>query len=98
MPAGRCLVVRPVAPGDVDGLAALYGSLDEEDRFRRFSTSFVPPRSFFEAAAARCVPNFEADLLVLNRRTPHVQVVTLWTQCACSTPCIRARGDLGRGG
>jgi len=129
LPGGRCLVVRPVAPSDVDGLVALYGSLDEEDRYRRFFSNFVPPRSFFEhmatvgarggfgvvavdgacgpvvaeatyellpdgdgelamvvaeewrgwlgaylldvlieAAAARGVPNLEADVLVLNPR------------------------------
>lgn len=129
LPGGRCLIVRPVAPCDVDGLVALYGDLDEQDRYRRFFSSFVPPRPFFahvatvgerggfgvvavagdggpivaeanyellpdgdgelamvvaerwrgwlgaylldvliEAAAARGVPNLEADVLVLNQR------------------------------
>jgi hypothetical protein len=51
LPAGRCITIRPVGPGDVDGLAALYGGLSDEDRYRRFFSSFVPPRSFFERVA-----------------------------------------------
>lgn len=34
--SGRRLRVRPVAPGDVDGLVALYGTLSAEDRHLRF--------------------------------------------------------------
>jgi ribosomal protein S18 acetylase RimI-like enzyme len=45
------LTLRPVALGDVDGLVALYGTLSAQDRYRRFFSAFVPPRSFFEHMA-----------------------------------------------
>jgi hypothetical protein len=48
---GGHLTVRPVGPGDVDGLVALYATLDAEDRYRRFFSGFVPPRSFFQRLA-----------------------------------------------
>ena len=45
---GRTLVVRPVAHGDVDGLAALYAGLDDDARYRRFFSIYRPDRDFFE--------------------------------------------------
>jgi hypothetical protein len=48
LPGGGVLIVRPVAPADVDGLVALYDGLSDDDRYRRFFSSFGPPRSFFE--------------------------------------------------
>ncbi|HET6949340.1 MAG TPA: CBS domain-containing protein [Acidimicrobiales bacterium] len=129
LPGGRVLRVRPVEPGDVDGLVALYAGLSDGDRYRRFFSAYSPPRTFFarlasvvdrggfgvvavvdgteeivgeasyemlpdgdgelgmtvaagqrgwlgpylldvlaEAAAARGVPNLEADVLVTNSR------------------------------
>ncbi|HEX6568735.1 MAG TPA: GNAT family N-acetyltransferase, partial [Acidimicrobiales bacterium] len=52
LPDGRSLVVRPVAPGDVDGLAALYEGMSDEDRYRRFFSGFQPDRDFLERAVA----------------------------------------------
>jgi RimJ/RimL family protein N-acetyltransferase len=49
--SGRRLRVRPVAPGDVDGLVALYGTLSAEDRHLRFFSAFVPDRDFCEHLA-----------------------------------------------
>jgi hypothetical protein len=51
LPGGGVLTVRPVDPSDVDGLAALYGGLSNDDRYRRFFSSYRPPRSFFERLA-----------------------------------------------
>jgi hypothetical protein len=51
LPGGGRLRVRPVGPGDVDGLVALYALLSAEDRYRRFFSAFVPERAFFERAA-----------------------------------------------
>jgi hypothetical protein len=48
---GRTLVVRPVAPRDIDGLAALYGHMDVESRYRRFFSVYTPDHSFFERLA-----------------------------------------------
>jgi ribosomal protein S18 acetylase RimI-like enzyme len=48
---GRRLQVRPVAPGDVDGLVALYGTLSAEDRHLRFFSAFVADRDFCEHLA-----------------------------------------------
>ncbi len=45
------LRVRPVAPGDVEGLVALYGTLSDEDRHLRFFSAFVPDRDFCERLA-----------------------------------------------
>ena len=42
---------RPVAPGDVDGLVALYRTLSDEDRHLRFFSTFVPDRAFCERLA-----------------------------------------------
>jgi ribosomal protein S18 acetylase RimI-like enzyme len=52
LPGGGELVVRRVAADDVDGLAALYAGLSEEDRYRRFFSYFAPERPFFERIAA----------------------------------------------
>lgn len=49
---GRALVVRPMAPGDVDGLVELYAGLSDEDRYRRFFSAYRPDRAFFERAVA----------------------------------------------
>jgi GNAT superfamily N-acetyltransferase len=49
---GRALVVRPVGPGDVDALVALYDGLSDDDRYRRFFSAYRPDRDFFERAAA----------------------------------------------
>lgn len=51
LPGGVVLEVRPVEPGDVDQLVNLYAGLSDEDRSRRFFSSFQPPRSFFERMA-----------------------------------------------
>ena len=48
LPGGGVPTVRPVTTTDVDGLVALYDSLSDDDRYRRFFFSFWPPRSFFE--------------------------------------------------
>ena len=48
---GGHLTVRPVGPGDLDGLVALYATLDAEDRYRRFFSGLAPPRSFFQRLA-----------------------------------------------
>lgn len=52
LPGGGVLTVRPVIPTDVDGLVALYDGLSDDDRYRRFFSSFRPPRSFFERLAS----------------------------------------------
>jgi hypothetical protein len=52
LPGGGCVRVRPVEPGDVDGLVALYDTLSDEDRHRRFFSAFVPDRPFFEHMAS----------------------------------------------
>jgi GNAT superfamily N-acetyltransferase len=52
LPGGGELVVRPVSPGDVDGLVALYEGLSDDDRYRRFFSCFDPDRSFFERAVS----------------------------------------------
>jgi len=51
LPHGRTLEIRPITPADVDGLAALYEDLDDEDRHRRFFTSYRPGREFLERVA-----------------------------------------------
>jgi hypothetical protein len=51
LPGGGQLTVRPVSPADVDGLAALYDGLSDDDRHQRFFSAFSPPRSFFERVA-----------------------------------------------
>lgn len=48
---GRALVIRAVAPADVDGLVALYAGLDLDDTYRRFFSVFRPRRAFFEQMA-----------------------------------------------
>jgi hypothetical protein len=45
---GGILTVRPVCPADVSGLSALYDGLSDDDRYRRFFSSYRPPESFFE--------------------------------------------------
>lgn len=52
LPGGGCIRVRPVEPGDVDGLVALYATLSDEDRYRRFFSTFAPDRPFFERMAS----------------------------------------------
>jgi len=51
LPGERRLVVRPVAPDDLDALVALYEGLDDQDRHRRFFSIHHPPRAFFERLA-----------------------------------------------
>lgn len=48
LPDGGSLVIRPVAPGDVDELARLYAGLDTEAAYRRFFSGFHPDDEFFE--------------------------------------------------
>jgi hypothetical protein len=48
LPDGRSLTVRHVRPEDADALAALYGSLSEEDRYRRFFSHVRVHRSLAE--------------------------------------------------
>jgi RimJ/RimL family protein N-acetyltransferase len=48
LPEGGLLTVRAVARTDVDGLAALYDGLSNDDRYLRFFSSYRPPRDFFE--------------------------------------------------
>lgn len=52
LPEGRALVIRPVTPGDVDALMAMYDGLSDDDRYRRFFSAYRPDRAFFERAAA----------------------------------------------
>lgn len=49
---GTRLVVRPSRPDDVEGLVALFGALDLEDRHRRFFSAYRPTRRWLEALAA----------------------------------------------
>jgi ribosomal protein S18 acetylase RimI-like enzyme len=49
---GGRLRVRPVEPGDVDGLMALYDQLSDEDRYMRFFSAYEPDRAFFERLAS----------------------------------------------
>lgn len=49
---GRRLVVRPVEPDDIEGLAALYAGLDDDSRYRRFFSLYRPDREFFERLVA----------------------------------------------
>ena len=44
----RLVVIRPIEPDDVDGLVALYEGLDQDDRYQRFFSMYVPRRPFFE--------------------------------------------------
>jgi hypothetical protein len=48
LPDGRSLTVRHVRPEDAGALAALYGSLSEEDRYRRFFSHVRVHRSLAE--------------------------------------------------
>jgi len=48
LPGDRSLVVRPVTPGDVAGVEALYDGLDDEARYRRFFSNFRPDHAFYE--------------------------------------------------
>ena len=50
LPSGGLLVVRPVTSADVDGLAALYDNLSDDDCFRRFFSVSPPDRAFLEDA------------------------------------------------
>jgi hypothetical protein len=48
---GRTLIVRPVTPGDAEGLLSLYRSLPEMDLYRRFFQAHLPPRTSIEKMA-----------------------------------------------
>ncbi len=48
LPGSRTLWIRPITPGDAQGLVALYGNLDEEDVYRRFFSGHAPPEEFVE--------------------------------------------------
>jgi len=52
LPGARTLTLRPVEPGDVDGLERLYEGLSTEDRYRRFFSVYRPPRKTLEQWAA----------------------------------------------
>lgn len=51
LPGGVVLAVRSVEPDDVDAITALHQRLSPEAVYRRFFTSTLPPRSFFERLA-----------------------------------------------
>jgi hypothetical protein len=52
LPDGRALVIRPIAPTDLDGLAELYQTLSDHDRYLRFFSVFRPRHPFFERMVA----------------------------------------------
>lgn len=45
---GRTLTVRKIAPGDIDGLDALFCGLSDDDRYYRFFSFSRPGRKFLE--------------------------------------------------
>jgi acyl carrier protein len=49
---GRHIVIRRVRRGDSPGLAALYDALDDDDRYRRFFSTYQPPPAFFDEMAS----------------------------------------------
>lgn len=52
LPDGGTLVIRPIAPADLDAVAELYAGLDEEATYRRFFSGFHPDHEFFEHLVA----------------------------------------------
>ena len=48
---GRRVLIREVDASDAEPLAALYGRLSGEDRYRRFFCGYKPPYEFFEQLA-----------------------------------------------
>ena len=51
LPGDRRLTVRPVGPGDADGLELLYAGLSADDVHLRFFAAYHPPRAFFDHLA-----------------------------------------------
>ena len=47
LPGGRSIIIRPVRGNDDAGLAALYDTLSDEDRHRRFFSNYHPRSTFF---------------------------------------------------
>lgn len=54
LPGGRTLEVRGMAPGDAPGILALYESLDDDDRYRRFFSGFHPTLVFVDHWVDQC--------------------------------------------
>lgn len=48
LPGGRTLEVRRTVAADADGLERLYTDLDQDDRYRRFFSLYLPPRATIE--------------------------------------------------
>jgi hypothetical protein len=48
LPDGRMLVIRPAETGDIDRMIDFYRGLPLEDRYLRFFTGGMPPRTHFE--------------------------------------------------
>lgn len=49
LPGERTMCIRPIGPGDLDGLVFLYETLAEDDLYRRFFQGRMPPRSAIES-------------------------------------------------
>ncbi len=71
---GRVLVVRPVAPDDVEGLQGLYYDLTVDDLHSRFFSAFRPDREFCEKitqVVGRGGWGLEADVIVVAHDPDH---------------------------
>lgn len=69
LPDGRAIEVRLVRPDDVDRLIALYAGLDDEDRRRRFFSTYRPDRAFF-VDMATVADRGGAGVVVVDRCDP----------------------------
>ncbi|MFN0091714.1 MAG: N-acetyltransferase family protein [Acidimicrobiales bacterium] len=68
--AERTIVVRDSTPADLDGLAAMYGRLSADDRFRRFFAGGQPSRRFLERWVRLAEAGGIGLVAVLERRGP----------------------------